>query len=202
MIRGSWAAMAALMLGLVASGGTAAVANEDARLLVQQLGERTIAAIKLEDKVARRLQLVADGALVMDYRAFAKSVLQQAGAKVSTAREIEVTEAVILYVSNQIISKVESVRPDMAEITKVEEKSPDTVLVSMALVGPQDSIVAIWTVKLTASGWHVADLSASGYSLSQHFGQVLSRHANTMDQLLKYLAANSPLKRENITPAP
>lgn len=201
-MRGTWAAVSALAFAAVAFSATPSLANEDARLLIQQLGERTIAAIKLEDKVARRLQLIADGALVMDYRAIAKSVLDHAGAKVSATREIEVTEAVILYVSHQIITKVESVRPDKAEITKVEERSPDTVLVSMALVGPQDSIVAIWTVKLTSSGWHVADLSASGYSLSQHFGQLLSRHARTMDQLLLYLKEHSPLKRDNLTATP
>lgn len=169
-------------------------ASDGARLLIEQLGERTIAAIKLESRVERRLQLIADGALVMDYRAMAKSVLDYAEVKVPASREIEVREAVILYVSNQIIDKVESVRPDKAEITEVEEKSPEMVQVAMALSGPQDSIGAVWTVRLTPNGWHVADLSMSGYSLAQHFGQILSRQGNSIDQLMKYLKANSPLK--------
>jgi ABC-type transporter MlaC component len=177
----------------------AGTAGDEAGLLVRQLGERTIAAVRLEGKPERRLQLIAAGALVMDYRTIGKSVLSYAGAKVSTGREVEVNEAVILYVSHQIISKIEGVRPEKAEITKVDEKSPDTVVVAMALAGVQDTISAVWTVKQVAGAWLITDVAVSGVSLSMHFGQILARHAGNIDELMKYLAANSPLKRENLT---
>jgi ABC-type transporter MlaC component len=177
----------------------AGTAGDEAGLLVKQLGERTIAAVKLEGKPERRLQLIAAGALVMDYRTIGKSVLAYAGAKVSTGREVEVNEAVILFVSHQIISKIESVRPEKAEITKVDEKSPDMVVVDMALAGMQDTITAVWTVKRVADAWLITDISVSGVSLSMHFGQILARYAGNIDELMKYLVANSPLKRENLT---
>lgn len=206
-LRKTCLAIAAMSCGLFAATIGNVEANAEtpsagARLLIEQLGERTIAAIKLEHRVERRLQLLADGALVMDYRAMAKSVLDYAEVKVPAAREIEVREAVILYVSNQIIDKVEKVRPDKSEITAVEEKSPEMVQVAMALSGPQDTIGAVWTVRLTPSGWHVADLSMSGYSLAQHFGQILARQGNSIDQLMKYLKANSPLKSAGGVAAP
>jgi len=191
--------VSALVAAACSSTAVAGTASDQARTLVHQLGERTIAAVKLEGKPERRLQLIAAGALVMDYRTIGKSVLAYAGAKVSSGREIEVTEAVILFVSNQIISKIETVRPEKAEITNVVERSPDMVVVAMALAGVRDTITAVWTVKKVTSEWLITDISVSGVSLSMHFGQILSRHARNMDELMRYLAANSPLKRDNVT---
>ena len=188
-----------LIAATLACPAMAGTAGDQAGLLVRQLGERTIAAVKLEGKPERRLQLIAAGALVMDYRTIGKSVLAYAGARVSTGREIEVNEAVILFVSHQIISKIEIVRPEKAEITKVDEKNPDMVVVAMALAGVQDTITAVWTVKQVSKEWLITDISVSGVSLSMHFGQILARHARNTDELVKYLVANSPLKRENLT---
>lgn len=189
----------AMACSSVALAGTS---GDEARALVQQLGDRTVVAIKLKGKQERRDQLIADGAPAMDYQTISKSVLAYAGAKVSSSRETEVADAVILFVSSQILDKIETVRPDKAEITKVDEKNADTVLVAMTLTGPQDSIVGVWTVKQAANVWLVTDVSVSGVSLSMHFGQKLARHADGgMDQLVAYLKANSPEKRAVITVA-
>lgn len=191
----------AVALATLAFGMSGAVADEtsdaDAKKVVQTLGEQTVAAIKVEDKDARRKALIEAANPAFDFNTIGAGVLSYAGVQVPTGRQAEVMEGVIAYVSRSVINEIERIRPEEAKVGATSAKSDDEVRVPMLLAGIRDQINADWVVKKQAEGWRVTEVMVSGNSLTQHFGGVLARRARgELDILVEFL--KSEQKRERV----
>lgn len=176
---------------LLLAGTAAAFANEtdaaaEVKRVAQTLGDQTVAAMKVEEPGERRRLLKAAAAPAINFRAIAQGVLNYAGAKVPDAREAEVVDQVVSFMTHAIVSELERVRPESAKVGDPTVKN-DTVRVPMSLEGPQDSIDGMWQFKRTEDGWKVTDIAVTGGTLTAHFGEKLSRHARGVDQLVEYL---------------
>ncbi len=176
---------------ILAVTGPIAVADDtDAKRVVQTLGEQTVAATKIEDKDARRRSLLEAASPAVDFRTIGAGVLAHSGVKVPGGREAEVMEGVIAYVSNQVISEIDRIRPEEAKVGEAKPKAEDEVRVPMMLAGIRDKIDADWVVKKTAEGWRVTDVMVSGASLTAHFGGTLARRSRgELEQLIEFLRA-------------
>ena len=176
---------------LLVAGATPLFAGEaedtaQVKRVAQTLGEQTIAAIKVEEPAERRRLLKAAAEPAIDFRAIAQGVLNYAGAKVPDARESEVVDQVVGFMTHTIVSELERIRPETAKVGDATAKN-DIIRVAMSLDGAQDSIDGVWLFKKFGSTWKVTDIAVTGGTLTAHFGEKLSRHARGVDQLVEYL---------------
>lgn len=161
-------------------------AAAEVKRIAQTLGDQTVAAIKVEESAERRRLLKAAAEPAINFRAIAQGVLNYAGAKVPDAREAEVVDQVVGFMTYAIVSELERIRPETAKVGDATVKN-DTVRVAMSLDGPQDSIDGLWHFKKVGDAWKVTDIAVTGGTLTAHFGEKLSRHARGVDQLVEYL---------------
>lgn len=176
---------------LVVAGTAPLFANEtdaaaEVKRIAQTLGEQTVAAIKLEEPAERRRMLRAAAEPAIDFRAIAQGVLNYAGAKVPDAREAEVVDHVVTFMTYTLLTELERIRPETAKVGDATVKD-DSIRVSMSLDGAQDSIDGVWHFKKFGDTWKVTDIGVTGGTLTGHFGEKLSRHARGIDQLVDYL---------------
>lgn len=192
--------VAAAAFGAIGLAGTATAdetSDADAKKVVQTLGEQTVAAIKIDDKDARRKSLIDAATPAFDFRTIGAGVLSYSGVQVPLGRQAEVMEGVIAYVSRSVINEIERIRPEEAKVGASNVKSEDEVRVGMLLAGVRDQINADWVVRKQAEGWRVTEVMVSGNSLTAHFGGVLARRARgELDQLVEFLRAEQ--KRERV----
>lgn len=192
--------VATVASGSIAMTG-AALADEarsdDAKKIVQTLGEQTVLAAKIDDKDERRKSLIEAAAPAFDFRTIGAGVLSHTGVQVPASRESEIIDGVIAYVSRSVINEIDRIRPEEAKLGASNVKSDSEVRVAMLLAGVRDQINADWVVKKQAEGWRVTDVMISGNSLTAHFGGVLSRRVRgEFDQLVEFLKAEQ--KRERV----
>lgn len=161
-------------------------AAAEVKRVAQTLGDETVAAIKVEEPAERRRLLKAAAEPAIDFRAIAQGVLNYAGAKVPDAREAEVVDQVIGFMTHAIVSELERIRPETAKVGDTTVKN-DNIRVAMSLEGPRDSIDGLWHFKKVGDAWKVTDIAVTGGTLTAHFGEKLSRHARGIDQLVEYL---------------
>ncbi|MGQ0674522.1 MAG: ABC transporter substrate-binding protein, partial [Rhodospirillales bacterium] len=157
------------------AGAPAGSETDQARRLVQTMGEQTVAAIKIDDKEARRRALVEAAQPALDFHAIGKAVLGHAGVKVPGDRERELMDGVIAFVSRQVIGEIERIKPEDAKLGDVTQKGDGEVRVRMKLSGIKDQIDAEWVVKRQVEAWRVTDVLIQGNSLVTHFGGQLAR---------------------------
>jgi len=188
--------------GPAAFAGTPAVAETDeARRLIQTMGEQTVAAAKIDDKEARRRALVEAAAPAMDFRAIGQGVLGHSGVKVPGDRQNEVMDGVIAFVARQVIGEIERIKPEAAKLGDATAKAVDEIRVRMTLSGIKDQIDAEWVVRKHAEAWRVTDVLVQGNSLIVHFGGQLARKARgEIDTLVDFL--NSEKKRDSVAALP
>jgi ABC-type transporter MlaC component len=187
--------------GPAAFAGAPAADTDEARRLIQTMGEQTVAATKIDDKEARHRALVEAAAPAMDFTAIGRGVLGHAGVKVPGDREREVMEGVIAFVSRQVIGEIERIKPDEAKLGNVTQKAGGEVRVRMTLAGIKDQIDAEWVVRKQAEAWRVTDVLVQGNSLTVHFGGQLARKARgEIDNLVEFL--NSERKRDSLAALP
>jgi len=189
--------LSAFVLALSATAGYADETSDSAKRVVQELGDQTVAAAKIEDKDARRKSLAEAATPVVDFQSIGAGVLSHTGVKVPTGLQAEVMDGVIAYVARQIINEIERVRPEAAKLGASSVKNDQEVRVGMSLAGVKDQIDADWVVKKQPDGWRITDVMVSGNSLTAHFGGQLSRRARgEVDQLVEFLRAEQ--KRERV----
>jgi ABC-type transporter MlaC component len=169
---------------LLAISGSAAMAGapgspetDEARRLIQTMGEQTVAAFKLDDKDARRRALVEAAAPAMDFRAIGKAVLGHAGVSVPKERQNELMDGVIAFVSRQVLGEIERIRPEGVSLGDATAKGGDEIRVRMKMAGVKDAIDAEWVVRRQTEAWRVTDVLVQGNSLVTHFGGQLARKA-------------------------
>ncbi len=188
--------LTAFILGFSSSLGVAQEAADTAKKVVQELGDQTVAAAKIEDKDARRKSLAEAATPAMDFQAIGAGVLAHTGVKVPTGMQAEVMDGVINYVARQIIGEIERIRPEQAKVGTSAAKSQEEVRVGMILAGMKDQIDADWVVKKQPIGWRVTDVMIAGNSLTAHFGGQLARRSRgELDQLVEFLRAESKKER-------
>lgn len=188
--------LTAFILGFSSSLGVAQEAADTAKKIVQELGDQTVAAAKIEDKDARRKSLAEAATPAMDFQAIGAGVLAHTGVKVPTGMQAEVMDGVINYVARQIIGEIERIRPEQAKVGNSAAKSDEEVRVAMILAGMKDQIDADWVVKKQPMGWRVTDVMIAGNSLTAHFGGQLARRSRgELDQLVEFLRAETKKER-------
>jgi len=189
--------LSAFVLAFTSTLGFAEEATDSAKRIVQELGDQTVAAAKIEDKDARRKLLAEAATPAMDFQTIGAGVLAHTGVKVPTGMQAEVMDGVINYVARQIIGEIERIRPEQAKMGASAAKSDQEVRVGMVLAGMKDQIDADWVVKKQADGWRVTDVMVAGNSLTAHFGGQLSRRSRgELEQLVEFLRAET--KRERV----
>lgn len=182
----------------IAFGPIAVKADEaDAKKIVQTLGEQTVQAAKVEDKEARRKQLIDAAAPAFDFKTIGAGVLAHTGVQVPPARESEVIEGVIAFVSRAVINEIERIRPEEAKLGASSVKGDGEVRVAMVLSGVRDQINADWVVRKVPEGWRVTEILIAGNSLTAHFGGQLARRSRgEFEQLVEFLKAEQ--KRDRV----
>lgn len=189
--------LTAFILGFSSTLGFAQDAADTAKRVVQELGDQTVAAAKIEDKDARRKSLADAATPAMDFQAIGAGVLAHTGVKVPTGMQAEVMDGVINYVARQIIGEIERIRPEQAKVGASAAKSQEEVRVGMVLAGMKDQIDADWVVRKQPVGWRVTDVMIAGNSLTAHFGGQLARRSRgELEQLVEFLRAET--KRERV----
>lgn len=179
------------------AGAPAANETDEARRLIQTMGEQTVAAFKIDDKEARQRALVEAAAPALDFRAIGKAVLGHAGVKVPANQQNDVMDGVIAFVSRQVLGEIERIRPENATLGDVTPKGGDEIRVRMKLAGIKDQIDAEWVVKRQAEAWRVTDVLVQGNSLIVHFGGQLARKARgEVEPLVEFL--KSEQKRDSV----
>ncbi len=165
-----------------------AAATADVRAVVQRLGDRTIAAFAA-DGPERRRRLLAEAAPALDFQEIGRNVLNYAGIKVPENREPEIIDGIAAYVKRVMATELERIRPEKAEIGRIEAKGEAEAHVALTLAGPQDELKGDWQLKKSGEGWRVTDILVAGNSLASHLGGKLSRHAaggiEQLDEFLK-----------------
>jgi len=193
--------VAAVAFGPIAITGAARADEADATKVVQTLGEQTVLAAKIDDKEERRKQLIGAATPAFDFKTIGAGVLSHTGVQVPPARESEVIEGVIAFVSRSVINEIERIRPEEAKVGASNVKSDSEVRVGMLLSGVRDQINADWVVRKQAEGWRVTDVMISGNSLTAHFGGQLARRSRgELEQLVEFLKAEQ--KREKVAALP
>lgn len=190
-----------LMLSGPVFAGSEGGDADQARQVVQNLGDQAVAAARIEDKEARRRALLEAATPAVDFRAIGASVLGHAGVKIPGDRQSEVMEGVIAFVSRQVIGEIERVRPEEAKLGDVKVASGDEMRVNLKLAGIKDQIDADWVMKKQADGWRATDVLVAGNSLVVHFGGQLARKARgELDQLVDFLRGEQ--KRDSVASLP
>ncbi len=183
------------------AGALSTTETDEARRLIRTMGEQTVAAIKLDDKDARRRALVEAAAPALDFRAIGKAVLGHAGVSVPNDRQTEVMAGVIAFVSHQVIGEIERIRPEDITLGDVMQKGENEIRVRMKLAGIKDSIDADWVLKRQTEAWRVTDVLVQGNSLIVHFGGQLARKARgEVESLVEFL--KNEQKRDTVASLP
>ncbi|MCK6453531.1 MAG: ABC transporter substrate-binding protein [Alphaproteobacteria bacterium] len=177
---------------ILAFAGASALADAgpaaDVRAVVQKLGSQTVAAFAANELEERR-RLLSEAAPAFDFQEIGRNVLNYAGIKVPDSREPEIIDGIAIYVKRVMATELERIRPEKADIGKVELKGDAEALVALTLAGPQDQLKGDWQLKKSAEGWRVTDILVAGNSLASHLGGKLSRQASggieQLDDFLK-----------------
>ncbi len=185
-MRSFWT-MTALLLVLAAA--LPARADDAATLkgIVQALGDKTIAAFKIEDRGKRREMLRQAAAPLIDFKAMAQTILDYADAKVAPEKRAEVDEQLVGYVNAAMEAQLERIHPQTAAASDATIEDGDSAEVTLTLTGLKETIDGLWQFQKTGEGWKVRDIAFRGSTLAQFVGEKLSRHARGADRLLAYL---------------